>query len=55
MPIVQEISVVSETIRSSREARNIGVTFDNHFLLNDYVASISKSSFYHLRNISYIH
>ena len=54
VPIVQEISVVSETIRSSQKARNIGVTFDNHFLFNDHVASICKSSFYHLRNISYI-
>ena len=54
MPIVQEIPVVSETIRSSQKARNIGVTFDNHVLFNDHVASICKSSFYHLRNISYI-
>ena len=54
MPVVQEISIVSETIRSSQKARNIGVTFDNHVLFNDHVASIWKSSFYHLRNISYI-
>jgi len=43
MPVVQEISVVSETIRSSQKARNIGVTFDNHVLFNDHVASICKS------------
>ena len=54
VPIVQEISVDSETIFSSQKARNIGVTFDNHFLFNDHIASICKSSFYHLRNISYI-
>jgi len=54
MPAVQEISVVSETIRSSQKARNIAVTYDNHVLFNDHVASICKSSFYHLRNISYI-
>ena len=54
VPIGQEISVVSQTICSSQKARNIGVTFDNHFLFNDHVASICKSSFYHLRNISYI-
>jgi len=54
MPIVQEISVVSETIRSSQKARNIGVTSDNHILFNDHVANIRKSSFYHLRNISYV-
>ena len=52
--IVQEISAISETICSSQKARNIGVTFDNHFLFNDHIASICKSSFYHLRNISYI-
>ena len=40
MPTVQEISVVSETIRSSQKARNIGVIFNNHFLFNDHVASI---------------
>ena len=54
VPIVHEISVVSETNRSSQKARNIGVTFDNLFLFNDHVASICKSSFYHLRNISYM-
>ena len=54
IPIVQEISVVSETIRSSQKARNIGVTSDHHFLFNDHVASICKSSFYHLRNYSYL-
>ena len=54
VPIVQEISVVSEAIRSSQKARDIGVTFDNHFLFNDHVASICKSSFYHLRNITLI-
>ena len=45
MRIVQEISVVSETIRSSQKARNIGVTFDNHALFNDHIASICKSFF----------
>ena len=54
VPVVQEISVVSETIRSSQKARNIGVTFDNNFLFNDHVAIICKSSFPHLRNIGYI-
>ncbi len=54
VPIVQEISVDSETICSSQKARNIGVPFENHFLFNDHIASICKSSFYHLRNISYI-
>ena len=39
---------------SAPQARNIGVTFDNHFLFNGHVAGICKSSFHHLRNISYI-
>ena len=46
MPTVQEISVVSETIRSSQKARNIGVIFDNHFIFNDHVASICKSGIF---------
>ena len=53
-PILQELSVVNETIRSSQNARNIGVIFDNHFHFNAHIASICKSSFYHLRNISCI-
>ena len=53
-PIFQELSVVNETIRSSLNARNIGAIFDNHFNFNVHIASICKSSFYHLRNISYI-
>ena len=53
-PIFQELSDVNETIRSSLNARNIGVIFDNHFHFNAHIASICKSSFYHLRNNSYI-
>ena len=53
-PILQELSVVNETIRSSQNARNIGVIFDNHFHFNAHNASICKSSFYHLLNISCI-
>ena len=53
-PLLQEISVANETIRSSQKARNIGVIFENHFRFNEHVASICKSSFYHLRNISRI-
>ena len=53
-PIFQELSVVNETIRSSLNARNISAIFDNHFNFNVHIASICKSSFYHLRNISYI-
>ena len=34
--------------------RNIGVIFDNHFHFNAHIASTCKSSFCHLRNISYI-
>ena len=52
--ILQELSVVNETIRSSQNARNIGVIFDNHCHFNAHIASICKSSFYHLRNISCI-
>ena len=53
-PVLQEISVVNETIRSAQKARNIGVIFDNHFNFKDQVAIICTSSFYHLRNISYV-
>ena len=44
IPIVQEISVVSETIRTSQKARNIGVTFDNYFLFIVFVIIISYES-----------
>ena len=36
-PILQEMSVVNQTVRSSQKAGNIGVIFDNHFLFNDQV------------------
>ena len=32
----------------------IGVIFEHHFRFNEHIASICKSSFYHLRNISNI-
>ena len=47
-------SVVNESICSSQKARNIGIIFDNHFLVNEHIASICKSCFYHLRNISHL-
>ena len=53
-PLFQEISVAGETIHSVQKARNIGTMFDSHFCFNDHVTNICKSSFYHLRNISYI-
>ena len=53
-PTLQELSVVNETILFSQNARNIGVIFDNHFHFNAHIASICKSSFYHLGNISCI-
>ena len=36
-PILQEMSVVNQTVRSSQKARNIGVIFHNNFLSNDQV------------------
>ena len=53
-PLLQDISIVNETIQPSQKARNIGVIFDNHFYFNEHVLNICKSSFYHLRNISKI-
>ena len=53
-PIFQELFVVNETTRSSLSARNIGAIFDNHFNFKAHIASICKSSSYHLRNIRYI-
>ena len=49
-----EISVACETFHSQQNARNIGTMFDSYFCFNEHVTNICKSSFYHLRNISYI-
>ena len=53
-PLLHDISVAGETIHSVQKGRNIGTMFDNHFCFNNLVTDICKSSFYHLRNISYI-
>ena len=53
-PLLHEISVAGETIHSVHKARNIGTMFDSHFCFHDHVTNICKSSFYHLRNISFI-
>ena len=53
-PLLHEISVAGETIPSVQKARNIGTMFDSHFCFKDHITDICKSSFYHLRNISYI-
>ena len=37
-----------------RRLKKIGIIFYNHFLFNEHIASICKSCFYHLRNISHL-
>ena len=44
----------SESVFSTNAARNIGVTMDDKINFEKQVASICKSSFYHIRNIARI-
>ena len=53
-PEIQFVNIGTESIKPSREARNIGVMFDDTMNFEKQVAAICKSSFYYLRNISRI-
>ena len=50
-PEIPFVNVGAESIKPSREARNIGVMFDDTMNFEKQVATICKSAFYHLRNI----
>ena len=51
--ITQERLILS-CITSSTSARNIGVWLDNLVSMDEQIASISKSAFFHLQNIANI-
>ena len=54
LPPLMSISVCDEEINLSSKARNIGVIFDTSMSMDNHIAAICKSAFYHLRNISRI-
>ena len=47
----QNIKICESDIQSSQSARNLGVIFDDELNMNKYVNNVSKTTFYHLRNI----
>ena len=53
-PIIQDLSVVNETIRSSQSARNFMLSYLTIIFISTYIANIRKSYSYLLRYISYI-
>ncbi len=50
----ESISVGEDTIFISETARNLGVTFDSGMTMQSHINSVTKSGYYHLRNISRI-
>ena len=53
-PQLDTLTFGSESVFSTNAARNIGVTMDDKINFEKQVASICKSSFYHIRNIARI-
>ena len=54
LPPLTSITVCDEEIDLSSKARNIGVIFDTSMSMENHIAAMCKSAFYHLRNISRI-
>ena len=52
-PSIDFVSIAGH-VSFSKKARNIGVIFDENISLDHHIASICKSCFFHLRNISKI-
>ena len=48
------VSRADELIRPSSVAKNIGALFDTNMSMEQHIIAVSKSAFYHLRNISRI-
>ena len=53
-PSIDSVSIAGHDVFFSKKARNIGVIFDENISLDHHIASICKSCFFHLRNISKI-
>ena len=53
-PSIDSVSIADHDLSFSKKARNIGVIFDENISLDHHIASICKSCFFHLRNISKI-
>jgi len=54
LPPLTSISVCDEEIDLPSKTRNIGVIFDTFMSMENHIAAVCKSAFYHLRNISRI-
>ena len=52
LPPLHSILVGPKNILPSKSARNIGVVFDHTLSMDQQVAAICKSAFYHIRNIA---
>jgi len=48
---VSEVQVLSSTVRVVSLARDLGVVIDSRLTMADYVASVCRSAYYHLRQI----
>ena len=53
-PSIDSVSIAGHDVSFFKKARNIGVIFDENISLDHHIASICKSCFFHLRNISKI-
>ena len=54
MPPLQSVKVGDVLVKSTDDARNIGVIFDTTMNLEKHINDICRISFYHIRNISRI-
>jgi len=48
---VSEVQVLTSTVRIVTSARDLGVVIDSQFTMADYIASVCRSAYYHLRQI----
>ena len=48
---VSEVQVLTSTVRVVTSARDLGVVIDSRLTTADYVASVCRSDYYHLRQI----
>ena len=53
-PNICNLTIVEEVVNCSSTAKDIGVTLDNSLSMVSHITAMSKSTFFHLRNISKI-
>ena len=50
----KQLAKINNSLTTTHSARNLGFIFDEHLTISDQISSVSKSCYYHIRQLRYI-